>query len=87
MSPRDIIRAWKDQDYRDSLSEAERAALPEHPAGAAELTDADLAGVAGAAKGTQCACTHHCNPGPRPLPSTVICKTQVCKTFFCPIMR
>jgi mersacidin/lichenicidin family type 2 lantibiotic len=34
MSKQDIIRAWKDAAYRDSLSAAERAALPDNPAGA-----------------------------------------------------
>lgn len=38
----DIIRAWKDEEYRLSLSDAERALLPEHPAGLIDLTDADL---------------------------------------------
>jgi mersacidin/lichenicidin family type 2 lantibiotic len=43
----DIIRAWKDAEYRNSLSEAERAALPPHPAGLIALTDEDLGAVAG----------------------------------------
>jgi mersacidin/lichenicidin family type 2 lantibiotic len=47
MSIQDIIRAWKDEDYRLSLSEAERALLPEHPAGLIELTGAELDGVGG----------------------------------------
>ena len=47
MSKKDIIRAWKDGEYRQSLSEAERAMLPEHPAGLIDLTDAELATVAG----------------------------------------
>jgi mersacidin/lichenicidin family type 2 lantibiotic len=42
MSRQDIIRAWKDEEYRESLSEAERARLPEHPAGLIELADAEL---------------------------------------------
>ena len=29
----DIVRAWKDEEYRASLSEEERGLLPEHPAG------------------------------------------------------
>ena len=33
MSVEQIIRAWKDEDFRTSLSAAERAILPEHPAG------------------------------------------------------
>jgi mersacidin/lichenicidin family type 2 lantibiotic len=47
MKRESIIRAWKDEAYRQSLSEAERAHLPEHPAGSIELNDAALGGVAG----------------------------------------
>jgi mersacidin/lichenicidin family type 2 lantibiotic len=47
MSYKNIIRAWKDEDYRLSLSEAERALLPEHPAGLIELSGAEMAGVGG----------------------------------------
>jgi mersacidin/lichenicidin family type 2 lantibiotic len=42
MTHLDIIRAWKDEEYRLGLSEAERAQLPAHPAGIMELTDAQL---------------------------------------------
>lgn len=47
MSKIDIIRAWKDESYRLSLSEAERAELPASPAGPVELSDADLTGAGG----------------------------------------
>jgi mersacidin/lichenicidin family type 2 lantibiotic len=47
MSHLNIIRAWKDEEYRKSLSEAHRVQLPDHPAGTIELTDADLAAVDG----------------------------------------
>jgi mersacidin/lichenicidin family type 2 lantibiotic len=43
----DIIRAWKDPEYRLSLSEAEKALLPDHPAGIIELTDDEMGAVAG----------------------------------------
>ena len=43
----DIIRAWKDEGYRWSLSEEERHTLPENPVGELELTDADLEAVMG----------------------------------------
>lgn len=43
----DIIRAWKDPEYRLSLSEAERAQLPEHPAGIIELGEAELGHAVG----------------------------------------
>ena len=49
MSKNNIVRAWKDPVYRNSLSEAERAALPAHPAGSIEISDADLGSVAGGA--------------------------------------
>jgi mersacidin/lichenicidin family type 2 lantibiotic len=47
MRSMDIIRAWKDPAYRLSLSAAEQAVLPDHPAGSIALTDAELAVVAG----------------------------------------
>jgi mersacidin/lichenicidin family type 2 lantibiotic len=47
MSIKTIIRAWKDAEFRMSLSEAERASLPENPAGIVELSDADLEKAAG----------------------------------------
>jgi mersacidin/lichenicidin family type 2 lantibiotic len=37
-----IIRAWKDPEYRQDLSEEEQQLLPENPAGAIELTDEEL---------------------------------------------
>ncbi|HEX2220838.1 MAG TPA: mersacidin/lichenicidin family type 2 lantibiotic [Gemmatimonadales bacterium] len=43
----DVIRAWKDEEYRASLSAAELAELPAHPAGLIELGDTDLDAVAG----------------------------------------
>ena len=46
MNKEEIVRAWKDSEYRASLTEAQRAQLPEHPAGLIELTDEQL-GVAG----------------------------------------
>jgi mersacidin/lichenicidin family type 2 lantibiotic len=42
MSQKDIVRAWKDEEFRNSLSDAERALLPTHPAGLLELTDEAL---------------------------------------------
>ncbi len=38
----DIVRAWKDETYRNSLSEEALAMLPQHPAGIIELTDEAL---------------------------------------------
>jgi mersacidin/lichenicidin family type 2 lantibiotic len=50
MSTEKIIRAWKDESYRNSLSEAERSQLPENPAGLIELTENDMMSVAGGSR-------------------------------------
>ena len=47
MSNIDVIRAWKETKYRNSLSQQERAGLPEHPAGVIDLSDTELENVAG----------------------------------------
>jgi mersacidin/lichenicidin family type 2 lantibiotic len=47
MTKLDIIRGWKDEDYRCSLSESDRALLPQDPAGVAELSDWQLSGAEG----------------------------------------
>lgn len=76
MSHRNTIRAWKDPEYRLSLSAAERASLPDNPAGLIELSDAELDWASGGAP-----------PRPRtPLCPTVPKKTKErgnCKTFLC----
>ena len=48
MSNVDIVRAWKDENYRSSLSEEQRALLPENPAGVIELTELEMEQVDGA---------------------------------------
>jgi mersacidin/lichenicidin family type 2 lantibiotic len=45
MAKNDIIRAWKDPEYRSSLNAQECALLPASPAGA--IDDGKLAEVAG----------------------------------------
>jgi mersacidin/lichenicidin family type 2 lantibiotic len=47
MSVENIIRAWKDEHFRNSLSDAERALLPDNPAGLIDLTAAELDAVVG----------------------------------------
>ena len=47
MSQVNVVRAWKDEEYRVSLTEAERASLPENPAGLIELAEAELGQAAG----------------------------------------
>jgi len=47
LSVNEIIRAWKDKNFRDSLSEEQRAQLPSNPAGLVEIDDEQLVQVAG----------------------------------------
>jgi mersacidin/lichenicidin family type 2 lantibiotic len=42
-----VVRAWKDEEYRRNLSEAERAALPDNPAGLLDVVEAELQQVGG----------------------------------------
>jgi mersacidin/lichenicidin family type 2 lantibiotic len=71
MSANTIARAWKDEEFRASLAESERAALPENPAGNIELPDSALRQVNGGccsftrtSCGVYCAITRefHCTP-------------------------
>ena len=68
MSKSNIIRAWKNPAYRNSLSAAERAALPENPAGSVELSNEDLGNVAG---------------GRKPKNTDIICTYITCTEVMC----
>jgi mersacidin/lichenicidin family type 2 lantibiotic len=52
MNREDIVRAWKDPNYRSTLSKEQLAELPINPVGTFELTEAELAEVAGGTTGT-----------------------------------
>jgi len=56
MKQNDIVRAWKDAEFRAELSPEERALLPENPAGLVELTDEALESVIGGEDVSSCAC-------------------------------
>jgi mersacidin/lichenicidin family type 2 lantibiotic len=43
----DVVRAWKDPEYRKTLTSEELASLPANPAGASEVSDEELGEVAG----------------------------------------
>jgi len=57
MSNIDVIKAWKSERYRMSLSDAERARVPAHPAGLVDLTDEDLGEVGGGTSDFTFTCT------------------------------
>jgi mersacidin/lichenicidin family type 2 lantibiotic len=62
MTREQIIRAWRNPEYRRGLSPTERELLPAHPAGRIELSDDELLVVAGGlrAEGTEQFCTTPC---------------------------
>lgn len=53
----DVVRAWKDEEYRNSLSELQRSQLPENPAGMTELVDKEIDAVLGGRRGCGWVCT------------------------------
>lgn len=65
MKKKDIIRAWRDGEYYDSLTEEQRAALPENPAALLEVEDDVLSSITGGCSvcGT-CPTSAICSPCP-----------------------
>jgi mersacidin/lichenicidin family type 2 lantibiotic len=57
MSKTTIIQAWKNQEFRKSLSEAELANLPANPAGATMLSGSELDQVSGGLPPSTAKCT------------------------------
>ena len=47
MFNQEIVKAWKDPAYRESLSDEQLASLPDHPAGFIELSDEDMLSASG----------------------------------------
>ena len=67
MNRLDVVRAWKDEEYRMGLSEVERSLLPDNPAGSIEiLLDVPRGGqarpVADESFGGVCTCIGVCPP-------------------------
>lgn len=61
MDKREIIRAWRDDEYLENLSEADLDGLPEHPSGSVELPDSVLRNAVGGR--TELVGTLGCCPG------------------------
>ena len=58
-----VIRAWKDEDYRRSLSAEQLARLPAHPSGGIEVRQSDRASFEAGRRtqrGGACSLTSHC---------------------------
>ncbi|MBX6342569.1 MAG: mersacidin/lichenicidin family type 2 lantibiotic [Thermomicrobiaceae bacterium] len=56
-----VIQALKDEEYRMSLTDEERAMLPPSPVGELELTDEELDGLVGALRIVNCSCQCSCH--------------------------
>ena len=80
MSKLNVIRTWKDEEYRASLSAAERAGAPPNPAGALGISSVtevnDVDGPPGSWLG--------CNSGLIPC-SLLGCPTYLLGGIICPI--
>ena len=62
MSQQDIIRAWKDEEFRNSLSEEQLKQIPENPAGISKIPDESLESiVGGCGGGTGCGTGGNCS--------------------------
>lgn len=64
MKKRDVIRAWRDGEFYASLSDADRAALPESPASVIDLDDDVLATISGGCSYVGCPTSAYCTPCP-----------------------
>jgi mersacidin/lichenicidin family type 2 lantibiotic len=58
----DVIRAWKDENYRHSLSAEQLALLPAHPSGGIEVQQSDCNDIEtiGYSRGPRCTRHSHC---------------------------
>ena len=61
MSTLDIIRAWKDEDFRRGLTAEQLSRLPAHPSGAIGFRDRSLEQLTSLAWG--CSPCHRCGSG------------------------
>ena len=55
----DVIRAWRDEEYRNNLTPEELASLPENPAGLSVVDDSVLRSVTGGCGGFD---SWYCDP-------------------------
>lgn len=67
MKKNQILAAWRDEEYFLSLTDEERAQIPEHPAGALEVEDDILRSVTGGCgggttAGLGCPTSGYCTP-------------------------
>jgi mersacidin/lichenicidin family type 2 lantibiotic len=78
MTTNEIVRSWKDEDYRSSLNGEKLALIPNSPAGLMELTDEELLGVDGADTVVICVATIYATAA-----ITVLTALSVVSYFHC----
>lgn len=79
----DVVRSWKDEDYRLSLSSAEQALLPDNPVGnVTELTDDQMENLAGGSGGFKFSYKVKVKGGfPYPFPYPYPCPPYPCPPY------
>ena len=71
MKKKDIIRAWRDGEFYESLTDEQKASLPENPAALLALDDDVLNSVSGG-----------CCSAMYPCPTSIVCSP--CPPRHCP---
>lgn len=61
LTPQQVVRAWKDEEFRSTLTEEQIAALPVAPSNIDELSQEELEQVAGGADWCVGTCKQTCN--------------------------
>jgi mersacidin/lichenicidin family type 2 lantibiotic len=86
MSKESIIKAWKNPEYRKSLSASQRAGIPENPAGVMALSDDELERAVGGGVVVivSCFCSFS-GDCPNYTDRASPCHTEICTTtLVCP---
>lgn len=84
MDREQIIRAWKDEEYRSALGEGESALVPENPAGIVDLSDDSLGDVGGHTLGWVCTAISVVTAITTALPCAPACEATIggtCRNF------
>lgn len=64
MKRKDVIRAWRDGEFYASLTDEQRAAMPDSPASVIDLGDDVLATISGGCSYEYCPTSAICTPCP-----------------------
>ena len=64
MKRKDVIRAWRDGEFYSSLTDEQRASMPESPASVIDLGDDVLATISGGCSFEYCPTSAYCSPCP-----------------------